>query len=68
MFAKRFSDQLFSVKILLMLMQYKFEFMFSSPEIDIVKKNEEKMVFLALLVSKQRRTPSVECHMQINMK
>ena len=44
-----------------------FELMFSSPEIDIVKKNEEKYSFLASLVSKQRRMPSVESHMQISM-
>ena len=41
--------------------------MSSSPEIDIVRTNKEKMLFLASLVSKQRRTPSVKCHMQICM-
>ena len=42
--------------------------MFSSPEIDIAKEERgKKMIFLASLVSTQRRTPSVECHMQINM-
>ena len=57
---RRFSDQLFSVKILLILIQSMFEFMFLSLEIDIVKKNEgKKMLFLASVVSKQLRTPSV---------
>ena len=48
-------------------MQSMFEFMFSSPKNDTVNRNEEKMLLLASLVSKQRRTPSVECHMQINV-
>ena len=45
---KHFLDQLFSVKILLILMQSMFEFMFSSLEIDIVKKNEKKNAFSSI--------------------